>query len=303
MTTNPRYAGRALCPALLAAALASATAGCGSEAVNECEGAAADPRCQVDMLSPQGGEVRVEQIIFTDGTRNLSLISFLLADMTPQRFDMPATRGCTSYLDGPRWPLGQGEPRRYLDAGTLTLAGGPQPLELRAGASRDGLGRLHDLVYTHWGFAPVNVAPGTTHTISLSGSDELPATTWAGDQGAFVPHDFGDDMTPTTRAPIAIPAGQPFTTTYTPGPTGGVDGFFVGFLDGQGVMTHFCQADYDGALTVPAEIIDEIPPRGSVIRGAYSHRLNALRAEDDPALRRRVDVLGTNCFMTPYERP
>jgi hypothetical protein len=212
----------------------------------------------VDLTSKEGGEVRLEYMTFTSTaaqqTRARATAFFYDGADGNGFHPFPNVPGCTDYTPNPpvRWPFVREASDQFLDVGTVTIEGGPQPLTVApitpakgscsvttatkcfqnsecpatetcmgATGNRDNLNRL----YTgHWAFSgqapgpnlnnmgPAFITGDATYTVKFGGSANFPATEFK--DIIYVPG-LWTPVSPAIDENPVLKADTPLTITYT----------------------------------------------------------------------------------------
>lgn len=261
---------------------------------------------KVGFDSPYGGEVHVERIQSHAGIFNplTHVDAYFIRDQTPAISRMPAPGTCFDSIADGLWPVAQAPQREYVDAGPVTVRGGPEDLLLsKTEPGTDLLGRQHDIVYLHiQPDADRYVLGDAEYSVDVLGSEDYSAQTYG---PIYVPK----GVTPVTPGPevksIIIPSGAAFTTSLAPA-EGAPEGVEVqNFLivqppEGGAALMCLGSSAQDGTFTLSAQQIATIPPVGNILRGHMT--LEVVVSNDGKgAPSRRLDLLGVNCLATPYQ--
>lgn len=279
----------------------------------------ADPGLCNKLECPEGGEVRVEYVNYTDPapgarTNAARVTGFFLSnagtgedpDMHPFEID-PDEGGCWDIVDAPFWPGAQSEGREYIDVGQLVISGGPNALTVGAGAvtdppTRDTWYRTHDDWHWHFGTddAATYLDDNIPFSFTLTGSATFEDRHYM-DVG-FIPKTFGDLDPPGGSGPIVITPGEPMTFSHEvveSDTNQRVISAMAFVVAGRGIEVCVELQD-DGVMEVPAATIDHVLSVGStgtVARQTFTHNPVDLEVEGE---HRRIDVIGVWCYVTPW---
>lgn len=287
-----QVANRAL--SFTAVGVACSIASCASHEP-ACSGASC---AALTFSSPEGGEIRVEYVGTPSGAVSRGIAFFKSAqtpEATPFPLIAPAGGGvCNDLAASPMWPTAAPARATEIDVGELSIIGGGKTFSFTKQTNyTDFLGRMHGVAY-QFEDASSMVTPSTLSDVVMSGSAASPMARWAGQLG--MPAAF-KLIPPELPSSLVIPLGEDFSVTWEqPAQTIGqrVLGL-VAFLDGNGTLTQLCLSYASGGgLAVPKDIVGKIPAKGTLVRGHTTHQLR----EFPPG--RRVDVIGTWCYATPY---
>lgn len=269
----------------------------------------------------EGGEVRVEYIIFPNGNIGTRSTAFFLKNPgTTKYFEYLNLNGCTDLTMYDKWPMAQNADRTYFDAGpSIAITGGPNTLNIpkRTVEGRDPFFRLHPA--NSWYFDPITSADTdgtmllsekTLLDVHVAGSAEFPGVSW--DNAIYMPASFA--INEHTTGTAMFPAGTPQTFTWTtptdPVPAGFEVLSLVAFTSGGGSTGMggapaakgpivICVEPNDGSITVPAAMMDiartVYPTTGTIARQTLTHSVRELVDANGPT-GRRVDLLGVWCY-------
>ena len=328
----------------LCAALVSFTAACGDSNTKTPDGngmCTGHGGCMdgsgsdtVTLNDPDGGNIIFEYIyldsqlagLLTGGAPTaMRTIAYFLDSSTPQHTNLPTPGQCENLDAMMGWPIYIGTPDTHLDVGTVTLTG-----KNRAGMDvsidvtkqspgNDNLGRPHDGPF-YQAIAPnadSYIAPDSAYTVAFGGSTTIPASTFSGDQGLFMPADY-QIGTPAQENDGPLVAGTDFPVTWTPTTStnlpagcpncvGGAPLGLVWLIDSNGKPAFLCLADRtSGSFTIPGATITDYkavatargadPTKVILSRQAVVHHLVRL-PNNEATNKRRMDFLAINCWI------
>ena len=288
----------------------------------------------IDVNGEDGGEVRIENLVFPDGiSRTLNTAYFINAQTGKMPF--PTIDGCNTYMDR-IYPFGDGSEsigapatwapggRTYMDVGDeITLqAEGKAAWKLKRYENFITPflgGSFHDLTYNVepgpdpflvvdadlMGTKGQNVG-GTKLKVTIPGGPDAPATVWDFEDGFS-----GIEIPP---RPVVTYQGTPFSTLGSPsakdlsrsepfnpqwevpaGSPADLLSFVAVFRTSPDVaLTHLCVFTTPGNVTVPASTMATLPDSGILF---VAHLLHRYRTFDNV---RRVDMVGTACTATGF---
>lgn len=246
---------------------------------------------------PEGGEIRVEYVKTADSELSRG-IAFFKSDQTPEATLFPALAlsaesVCNDLIATPMWPTAPAT-ATFLDVGDLSITGGGKTFSFTKQTNwSDFLGRPLGIAYTLTDAATM-VDPSTMYDVVLGGSSSVAPGTWPASLGVpaafqLVPKDV--------PASIVIPAGQDLPITWEqaqqviPQPVLGL----VAFENGNGQLTTLCiTRDVTSTFVVPKSTVSKLAATGTLIRGQTTHHLREYPQG------RRIDLIGTWCYATPY---
>jgi hypothetical protein len=106
------------------------------------------------------------------------------------------------------------------------------------------------------------------------------------------------------EAGVTLVPGQDNTFTWTneerPNAEAPSNLAFIGFYDLAGQVDYYCynpDGQDDGAITIPADVIDRIDPDGALLVGKFVHMAWVNVVENN-----RIDFLGVSCKFGPYTK-
>ncbi|MCP4447033.1 MAG: hypothetical protein GY811_17045 [Myxococcales bacterium] len=295
---------------------------------NPCPDGGVGPR-PPEVTDPEGGMVIFECIgtsaaLQAGGfpakfARNIS--HFTSAGGDDHVFLTPGTGNGTAGInecnfvsgDDITWPANDVSGQTHVNVGDLTISGGSNDLVISPTLTgteaemTDMISRLHSGPWYsafETEFADY-VTEDTVYTVSMSGSDDYPATTYT--DNLYMPSAM--TMTnPTGDSSMERPTGgftEPYTVTWDSGASSntpdGVDILsLVMLVDGTGTnIIEFCVTENDGEFVIPVEVLEEYyteqPTGGAILVGNVAHMLGRFDdgTSDDPD--RRIDFLGMWC--------
>jgi len=301
----------------------------------------------------EGGQLLVEYIYLdqdlSDGiaggaptvNRNMG---FFMSGQTPEANALPlvsATETCVNLYETDGWPLGpyDGQDRDEVDVGEVTIsgvntAGDEVTTVVPTGTTPiDNWQRPHDLFYE---FIPQNaenfLQPDSTYTVSMSGSDEYPATTYedaiyiAGTFELGTPglddEDIGLSTTsdtlitwdpptvPNENQPDDLFGGALLTVVVLGDANTGAPVMLCPVPAAQGEFTITAEqvASFRASVIERAGGVATAADRAILLRNNFSHIIRWFNngtdgAPYDPANPRRIDFLGVNCWAQVVNSP
>ncbi|MDQ3366439.1 MAG: hypothetical protein M3680_13520 [Myxococcota bacterium] len=275
--------------------------GCGDDPIecvgHDCSGAA--------INLPEGGEIRLELIGQKDSPAELRVGGWFATEQTPATRPMPrppadwrkAGSGlCADMRSNEIWPTGDPMSRTYADAGaTLVMAGATgTPLTLnKAEDVEDELNNYHKIAYLA-SIDPRAVTVNTEYEVQLAGGADIAAQSL--ETKLYLPENFETSF-PDMDATVVIPHDQDFPFIWAAPPN--VDAYsfaFAAFTDQIDPIV-FCIGPNDGSMVVPKEMIDLLPPGGTVQLGVLNHRVEPMKINGGD---RRIDLVAINCKQSSY---
>jgi hypothetical protein len=269
-------------------------------ALSSCSGKSDCPNghCTADFTWPEGGEIRVEFVGTPSGSLSRG-IAFFKSAQTPELTPFPAvapTGGgvCNDLSATPTWPTA---PATFteMDVGDLSITGGGETFAFTKQTHfTDFLGRTHDVAYAFQDAARM-VTPSTLSDVVMTGSSVTSPATWFGALGNARRLPARPRRAP--RAPRHPPRTGPRRRVATAAADHRTTRLgLVAFLDGNGTLAQLCLSYESGnGFDVPKEVVAKIPPKGTLVRGHTTHQFREFPKG------RRVDVIGTWCYATPYD--
>jgi hypothetical protein len=271
-------------------------------------------------LNPFGGEITLERA-FTPAGEIGEVNGFVRLwdniDEAEEPYFPPP--GACEDITPPEWPIPPPPNTTFADLGPEMIftsgARGESFTVPRVMNDVDNLGRANEIMYggtgpdgdfATWGDVDAgNINWDTTFDIAFSGpdgseADLTPAQVYMPPEYASMEPPIGDEDL------LTIQRGEDLAVSWEVVNQTGFDGqhtaertfpfvFFQGF-DERGTQVYCPLNDgdvYDG-FTVPAEIIDALPPEGFIQVGQTSHYMSAFKEH-------RIDVFAITCRISDYE--
>lgn len=274
-----------------------------------------------DTLAPALGLPKGETTLYRG-------IAHFLNGMSPELMTLEPAGQCTNVIDDEQyWLANLGADREYIDVGevqitstnddgetvTITIpraeAGAPTTYPL------DNIGRDHGDGPFYQRLTPGAgdlLSSGTVGDLTLTGSDEFPATTY--EDAVYMPALF-ELENPGLNDPFEMVAGQDFTVGWeeVAQPNAPANAFLVELValidPGSGRLVYVCPsaaASANGQFTIPGDAITGYratvqaqgnnPDQVILLRNTFNHGLVRLNnGEDDN--KRRIDVLAVTCYI------
>lgn len=286
----------------LAYLLVAALAGCGDGGDGGDDGEECGHACpEAPINLPEGGEIRLELVHVDDGPQEVRTHAWLASEQTPATRPFPrdpanwkvqdGTDLCLDVRDMTKFPNGVPESRTYLDAGELVkFVGGGEELELHRAENVQDYANdaYHDIVYLA-DIDPNRVTAGTEYDFVIPGGGDVEAATYEG--AIKIPEDYGVSF-PDMSERVEIQRGSEYRFVWDSTSDDPYDFAFVAFNDLIGPV-YFCIGPQTSYMTIPQEVIDDLPPGGTISQGLVHHRAIAVEG-------RRYDFVGINCKNSNY---
>lgn len=285
----------------------------------------------IDVNGEDGGEIRIENLVFPDGiSRTLNTIHFLSAQDGKMPF--PTINGCNTFMDE-IYPFGDGSAsigapatwapggRVYMDVGEQITLQAPGKAAFNMPKYTDFItpflgGSYHDITY--------NVEPGpdpflevaadlmggdgdnnsgTKLTVTIPGGPDLEGERVLGFEGEFAGLEIPPRPVVAGFSRLGVPSAMDLSRSADFNPTWTVPAgapadllsFVAVFATEPTVhLTHLCVFTTPGNVTVPAATMNTLPDSGILFVAHLLHRFRTLDNE------RRVDMVGTACTATGF---
>lgn len=277
----------------------------------------------------EGGEVRMEYIVFPNTNTGTRTTAFFYKDPGPTDFyEYLNLDGCTDMRDLTKWPMATNPiaDRDYYDVGPYIVAtGGTAPLNIpKRVAGADPFARSHP--DQQWYFDPIAstdtdggiLTPSTLYDITLPGSTEFPGSFF--EDVIYMPASFALTNHPHST-PLVTAADTAMTFTWEVNDTNvpaGTEVLGLVAFTGSGGPVVICVEPNNGgsdgvagSITVPAPMMNIVraaiqgtPSRGTMLaRQTLTHTVREM-VDDNGPTGRRIDFLGVWCYAnTPVTAP
>jgi hypothetical protein len=267
-----------------------------------CTDASIDP-----INLDEGGELRLEVIRADEGlTSEVRTHAWFASDQDPGTrpfFRDPVTwnttmpNPCTEMRNKMMFPNGVPRSRTYLDAGEKVTMSGGGSIELQRQMPFEDFifTNTHEIGY-YADVDPADITYGTEYTVQWSGSASLPAGMFEGPNGKlYLPGDYSVDV-PSFDDEIVIRPDEELAIAWTDNEPRD-DAYlyaFVTFRDALG-LNYMCVGPNTGVMTIPKEVMNDLPDGGFIQHGLLSHRPVDLQG-------RRFDLFGISCHEARFTR-
>jgi hypothetical protein len=242
-------------------------------------------------------------------------MAYFVSDMTNDHPKTPVIGSCVDIYADMAWPVFSAG-AVHPDVGALTFTGKNEAgtdvtvTPVKKTAARDTINRMHDVFYEIITPDATTIVQDNSHyDMHFSGGADIPATDFTGKNGVYMPPDFMIGS-PAREDNGPIGPGD-YTVTWsnpTPPETGETLLHVSWFL---AVPTaeplYLCVSDTDGTFTFPAATIAAYKARATangtaankviLSRMTVAHHFTQLPVADFATNKRRVDVLGINCWV------
>jgi hypothetical protein len=272
----------------------------------------------------EGGEIRIEHLRFNATTNGTRIVAYVYGNPGGTKyFPFPSLMGCTDMTMKKNWPMATNPvaDRVYLDPGeiiisspTSTTNAAPKPALTLPRVDMQGpdfLARVHPANKWFFYFNPMDgdkfLTPNAFLDVILTGSADMPGQVFH--NVAWMPNDF-QLTTPALADGVVLKAGQAQTFKWALPPQDKPADMtiisLVAFVgsgasdDGPAIL---CVQPDVGEMTVPANFVDIVrtkyPQGGLLARQTFTHVPKELVDKTGPT-GRRLDMISTWCFATPY---
>jgi len=298
------------------------------------------------LTDREGGQVLFEYINLDDDliaafglpegvtTVNRNMAHFIRSQ-SPEANALPALDDCVNLYETHGWPLGylegDGQERTYADVGDVSISGKDADgaditIDITEGTNPlDNWSRSHDQFYEAIP-APANILPDSSFSLSMSGSDEYPETTY--EDVAYMPGHFEGLVPGLNEDDIGLNTTDDTTVQWEvvdhPNKPEGLELLTVVVLGEPltGAPVMFCPTlASNGEFTITAEHVqsyrDSVEARTGkkgtaeqaiLLRNHIAHTLGWFdngegEAEFSPEDPRRIDVLSVYCYAQIVNTP
>jgi hypothetical protein len=279
---------------------------------------------------PEGGEIRHENVRILGLPEQTWLAVYQYTGPSESApFPAPAANGtgvygpCVDERQGsPTWPFHPITGATYLTLPKVQVSGpgftgaADVPKTNPPNTVGNSTFRVHD--FTYGGGAPGNPPKGYNGTLTAANSQ--PGGEYILDIGKgepmhyFMPETFTAPLGIGGAATVMIKSGQDLSFTWTPPANDfGESGFehtkkthfnftfFADPTDGAQHALFICFPSEEGKQTIPAAVIDALPPGGLIVNANLSHYLEA-REGSGPSDIRRFDLVTIFCNISAYQK-